>query len=167
MSSKCQAAHKIDERSFRQEWVAAKGTSLFDLPPDRSFLIYRCGLQDLLAKALYPVKFTDPERRCIVHHDHCTATPITFPELATNQRLLDCLKKEKWLRDSFSGEEEPPRKLIIEHCIGCGRRVVKDGCKRLLRDAIAGARVQYEIVEVSACYGSAAKFDMKVVCACK
>lgn len=154
-------ARELDLSVYNKERAAARTQSHLELPRDATFWRYECSLNDLLANPVYPVWFTDPTRRCFVNYNDPAATRITFNELVVN----DYLREKKLQSVQFSGQSAP-LKLIVEYCACCEARVVKDGCKRLLRKAYAGKNVVFEIVEVSGRDWSDSQYDMKRICDC-
>ena len=123
---------------------------------------YRLSSRVLLGGAVYPVWFTSPDRSEIRDYLEPGATPILFRELAT----LPGLRAEKlqeyegvpWTRGEFA--------VPLEHCSACDRRIVKDGCHRLLQVAAFGEDCPITVLEASAGDWSHSRYDMKLVCKC-
>ena len=149
------SANPIDRATYIREFCSAS-TSLPDFPVDATFWRYRCSVDDVRTDRVYPVWFTDSNRKQSLNYNEDGATPILFGEISAIPWLL-----KQRLRERRPGD---PKKLIIEHCEHCGVRVVKDGCHWLLWHIHNWENPDVEVVEVSGSDWSTAEFDMNAIC---
>lgn len=107
--------------------------SMLEAPPDSYFRSYRCSATDLLESKLFPVWHVTPDRSEFIPYYDERATSISLLQIAGVADLMETkLKEWEWDHaDEWAGKAlQGP--YLIELCEGCGRRVVKDGCHRLL-----------------------------------
>lgn len=149
------SANPIERATYVQEFCSVS-TSLPDFPTDPTFWRYRCSVDDVRTDRVYPVWFTDLNRKQSLNYNGDGATPILFGEISAIPWLL-----QQRLREPRPGD---PKKLIMEHCEHCGVRVVKDGCHRLLWHIHNSEDPEFEVIEVSGSDWSMAQFDMSTIC---
>jgi len=148
---------------YLETWCDEHCTASPDFPGDPVFRRYLCSSQALLEAETYPVWFTDVSRTRELDLSHPAAVPIRFREFLEAIGLLERRLKEA--RDSGRPRRKIPH-VIVEHCEGCERRIVKDGCKGLLLLAVEGGDVELRVTEISGCEWSQAMHDMRLVCRC-
>lgn len=144
-----------------QEHMASAG----EAPVDARFVSYRCGSGEFLASDTYPVWFTDPKREQARRFSDPDARPLTYQDLLNDPGLAWLLSEKIDTPLAKAGSPRPH--VIVEHCVGCGRYVVKDGCKRLLRIAVGRTNADLSVTQVEGRDWSNARYDMARICACQ
>ena len=152
----------ISRREYGKTWKIERGRAAREYPADPIFRRYRSNSLEFFAAATYPVWYTDLARTRIVPYTDPDATPILFRDLVGIEPLQDELRK----RVRSAGPPRAQATAIVEHCSGCDVRVVKDGCRGLVRIAFEGVDLPLVVTEVSGTDWSLAAYDMKYHCRC-
>ena len=141
--------------------------SLRDVPEDACFYRYTASLRKILASQICPCRFFSADGTQRKVYADSNAKAFTYAEILADARLLAVHEDDLKLAPTWP---PAPRSLIVEHCSGCDRRVVKDGLHRLARSLLSKNDVkddvQFEILEASSPSWRDHKYDMPVVCCC-
>lgn len=153
---------EISRSRYEEIWSDEHATALPDIPADPTYGTFVCGSIELIESQAYPVWFVDPSKSRFVAYSDSSARPILFSELVAVELLREEKLEERRLRGRFRSEPH----VISEHCVDCGVRVIKDGCRGLLQLAADGEVCGVLVTEVSGSDWSDARYDMAVVCRC-
>lgn len=123
---------------------------------------YRCLAGAFLKGQTYLVRFTNRDGSRIVDWNAPEATPIRIEDFAKNPAFVSELLSE-W----DNGTPITSAKLLVHHCLGCGRSVVIDGVHRIVSIATRSAyESELHITELAGSAWPSHMPDMRPVCNC-
>lgn len=154
----------IDRHRYFEIWRQQTATATPELPADPVYLRYRQRLSTFADNRAYPARAVDRHRRGFLRAFDPGAHPIAFCELKGHRTLRHSIARERGR--SARGRERMAPHLIVEHCVGCGRKVVKDGCKELLHLLCQPENVDLRVTQVSGFDWTASELDMRLACGC-
>lgn len=158
-----QPGSPIDGLEYIATWIAQTASSISEMPSDARFHRYQTCLNDLDLDRVFPAFAVDASLAKVRAFDP-GARAISYAELLQCPHLYEPLLQQR--RRNAKGRWRPEPHLMVEYCLGCHRRVIKDGCKELLECLRRNENARFVVTEVAGRDWSRAIYDMHLVCGC-
>jgi len=125
--------------------------------------VYTCEVKQFLTPQAFLVRFVNSQRTQIIPYDHPDAHRISITDFAANPAFAASVLSGHWTETAGPVDQA---ELIVQHCEGCGNRLVIDGVHRIVSIARTGNTAQLTCLEISGSDWPPETPDMNRACAC-